>query len=233
MDEHDRRVKRVKEAADNDPSGFNASILCAAYAEYYLKRIIASSMKGRVKKLFGDGADTHLDFMMLVRLADAMGLIEPYDADLLKALALLRNRFAHNIDHELSKEDLEKFRILFYRLFPHAGRLAGAEQGGRFRGPSPMPPTLRLGHRARGSKRRPRSRSLGSTRFVSWGRRHPRIRHHRPPRARASLRDHSHRDCPPDQVQDTSSSRSMHDSIVRSARTRISSVRPSSEKTAT
>jgi hypothetical protein len=32
---------------------------------------------------------------------------------------------------------------LFYRLFPHAGGSVDAEQGGRFRGPSLMPSTLR------------------------------------------------------------------------------------------
>jgi hypothetical protein len=141
MDEHDRRKKRVKDATANDPSGFTATILCVAYAEYYLRRILASMML-RPKSFFTYKLDSDkdaaveaflsnkppppakkqskndertLDFGLLVRLADAMAIIEPFDSAMLLALGQLRNLFAHDIDYVLDLKDIVKMRAVLYK----------------------------------------------------------------------------------------------------------------------
>ena len=56
MDDHDRRVNRVKDAISADPSGFTATLYVRRSAEYYLKKMIASTMKNP-ETFFLDSAD--------------------------------------------------------------------------------------------------------------------------------------------------------------------------------
>ena len=126
-EDHDRRISRVKGAIESDPTCFTATLLCAAFAEYYLKRLIATMMTDP-NKFFLDSPDAHVDFAKLVRLAEAGHLVSAFEADMLRALAALRNRFAHDIDHVLCKKDLWRFRKVFYRLIDEMADLSESER---------------------------------------------------------------------------------------------------------
>jgi hypothetical protein len=107
LDEHDRRVARVKKAVADDPSGFSVVILAMAYAEYYLRRLIESKMDAP-QALFTDRPNEHIDFSILVRIAESLGLIVAPFAKYLREFGYLRNKYAHQIDYEVTDEDLHK-----------------------------------------------------------------------------------------------------------------------------
>ncbi len=100
MDEHDRRIKRIRDAIDQDSTGLTAVLLTAAYAEYYLKKLISTKRPGRANP------NAFVAFGRLCQLADALGLLPEGYARFLKEFARLRNKFAHDIDYVLIERDV-------------------------------------------------------------------------------------------------------------------------------